>query len=206
MKVKYPQGAAGWANFPNYGNRSTASTPTVAVISNFPSASPIRLGQSLANSRLTGGTANVGGTFDFENTNTVPPGGLSSQSVLFRPDLWYLDKLKFEVQVQVWTNIPLLNIPATLTAYVGKPFSYTVEASDGPSHFSATGLPEGFSIEPSAGKSVEFPAELEIFLRKFSPRMRLRLAVWLALPCELSAEPRKSSRPRPRWLCVRGNP
>jgi hypothetical protein len=124
----------------------------VSTISGFPQASPIRLGQTLASSRLTNGTANVSGVFQFENTNTVPPGGISDQPVRFRPDLWYLDELKFNVQVQVWTNIPLINVPASLTGYVGKAFSHVVEASDGPSRFSAAGLPEGLSMDPVTGE------------------------------------------------------
>ena len=160
LKVKYPQGAVGWASFPNYGNRPTQSTPTVAVISSFPSASPIRLGQSLANSRLTGGTANVAGKFEFENTNNVPPGGTSSQSVLFRPDLWYLDELKFDVQVQVLTNIPQVTIPATLAASVGRTFSRFIEASDGPNTFTQTGLPAGLALGAATGEIRGIPAEV----------------------------------------------
>lgn len=160
LKVKYPQGAAGWDNFPNYGNRPTEPTPTVAVISNFPSASPIRLGQPLANSRLTGGTANVSGKFAFENTNTVPPGGISSQPVLFQPDLWYLDELKFDVQVQVLTNIPQVTIPATLAASVGRRFSYIVQASDGPNTFTQTGLPAGLVLGAATGEIQGIPAEV----------------------------------------------
>lgn len=160
LKVKYPQGAAGWANFPNYGNRSTEATPTVAVISNFPSASPIRLGQPLANSRLTGGTANVSGSFAFENTNTVPPGGISSQPVLFQPDLWYLDELKFDVQVQVLTNIPQVTLPASLAASVGRRFSHVVQASDGPNSFTQTGLPSGLALGATTGEIQGIPEEV----------------------------------------------
>jgi hypothetical protein len=168
LKVKYPQGAVGWANFPNYGNRPTEPTPTVAVISNFPSASPIRLGQPLANSRLTGGTANVGGTFAFENTNTVPPGGISSQPVLFRPDLWYLDELKFDVQVQVLTNIPQVTIPTTLTGAVGRRFFHAVQASDGPNTFTQSGLPAELALGATTGEIGGIPrkagtSSVEIF-------------------------------------------
>lgn len=85
LKVKFPSGAAGWANFPNYGNRSTEPAVTVSTISSFPQASPIQLGQTLASSRLTNGTANVSGVFQFENTNTVPPGEFpTSQSFSVR--------------------------------------------------------------------------------------------------------------------------
>lgn len=160
LKVKYPQGAAGWASFPNYGNRSTEATPTVAVISNFPSALPIRLGQPLANSRLTGGTANVRGTFAFENTNTVAPGGISSQPVLFQPDLWYLDELKFDVQVQVLTNIPQVTLPATLAASVGRRFFHVVQASDGPNTFTQTGLPAGLALGAATGEIQGIPEEV----------------------------------------------
>jgi len=140
----------------------------VAVISNFPSASPIRLGQSLANSRLTGGTANVAGKFEFENTNNVPPGGTSSQAVLFRPDLWYLDELKFDVQVQVLTNIPQITIPATLTASVGRTFSHFIEASDGPNTFTQTGLPAGLALGAATGEIRGVPLEVGIHVVEIS--------------------------------------
>ena len=69
----------------NYNTATT--TVTVAVnkatpsVTLAPSASPIRLGQTLASSLLSGGSASVPGTFAFSSPGTVPPLGTSTQSV-----------------------------------------------------------------------------------------------------------------------------
>ena len=157
--VKIPQVAPAWDSFRGglYDGRALGATVTMATISNFPVAYPIRQGQSLADSRLTGGTANVSGKFEFENTNTIPPPGISSQPVLFRPDLWYLDELKFDVPVQALTNIPQVNLPPKSVAYVGKRFYLKVDASDGPNTFTQTGLPPGISLGSASGEIQGIP-------------------------------------------------
>ena len=58
------------------------ATPT---ISSAPTASPINQGQTLASSTLSGGTANVGGTFAWTTPSTAPSVGTSSQGVTFTP-------------------------------------------------------------------------------------------------------------------------
>jgi hypothetical protein len=73
----------------NYNTATT--TVTVAVnkatpsVTLAPSASPIRLGQTLASSLLSSGSASVPGTFAFSSPGTVPPLGTSTQSVTFTP-------------------------------------------------------------------------------------------------------------------------
>ena len=56
-----------------------------AAITTLPAASPIRLGQTLANSILTGGLANVLGAFDFANPALQPASGSSVQQIVFNP-------------------------------------------------------------------------------------------------------------------------
>jgi hypothetical protein len=56
-----------------------------AAITTLPAASPIRLGQTLANSILTGGLANVPGAFDFANPALQPASGSSVQQIVFNP-------------------------------------------------------------------------------------------------------------------------
>lgn len=57
-------------------------TPTISVA---PTASDIVVGQTLASSILSGGTASVEGTFAFTTSATAPGVGTASQSVTFTP-------------------------------------------------------------------------------------------------------------------------
>ena len=51
-----------------------------------PEASDLTWGQSLAESSLTGGVANTDGVFDWLDDSIVPPGGISTQAVVFLPE------------------------------------------------------------------------------------------------------------------------
>jgi len=54
-------------------------------ITKWPTASTIFQGQTLASSSLTGGSADISGTFAFASPSTAPAVGTSSQSVIFTP-------------------------------------------------------------------------------------------------------------------------
>ncbi|MDA1340725.1 MAG: S8 family serine peptidase [Verrucomicrobia bacterium] len=74
---------------PNYEGSSTstlivAKAPTSVSIA--PTASSIRLGQTLADSSLNGGVASVQGSFSFTQPTLVPTLGTSSYPVKFTPD------------------------------------------------------------------------------------------------------------------------
>jgi subtilisin family serine protease len=75
----------------NDSNYEGSATDTMTIskastsISTPPSASPIRAGQSLASSFLSGGTASVAGTFAFISPGAVPELGTSPQAVTFTP-------------------------------------------------------------------------------------------------------------------------
>ena len=60
----------------------TQATPTISVA---PTASNLTIGQTLANSTLSGGTASVAGAFAFSTPATAPALGISSQGVTFTP-------------------------------------------------------------------------------------------------------------------------
>ena len=60
----------------------TQATPMISVT---PTASNITIGQTLANSTLSGGTASVAGAFAFTTPATAPALGISSQGVTFTP-------------------------------------------------------------------------------------------------------------------------
>ena len=54
-------------------------------VTQWPTASAITYGQTLASSTLSGGSASVSGTFAFTTSSTAPNAGTSSQSVTFTP-------------------------------------------------------------------------------------------------------------------------
>ena len=60
----------------------TQATPSISMA---PTASNITIGQTLANSTLSGGTASVAGTYAFTTPSTAPALGISSQGVTFTP-------------------------------------------------------------------------------------------------------------------------
>ncbi len=55
------------------------------------------------------------------------------------------------VSLSVVEPAPTISNPGTLGAQVGVPFSYQIAASNGPTAFSASGLPAGLSVNPSTG-------------------------------------------------------
>ena len=65
------------------GSLQVAQAPTTVSVA--PTASSIRLGQTLASSTLSGGSASVDGSFTFSSPDTEPGLGLSSQPVTFTP-------------------------------------------------------------------------------------------------------------------------
>jgi hypothetical protein len=73
----------------NNPNTSTAQSLTVSQatpsISGWPAASAITYGQMLVSSTLAGGTASVGGTFEWTSPTTVPGAGTQFESVNFKP-------------------------------------------------------------------------------------------------------------------------
>ncbi len=92
------------------------STPSVTE---WPTASAILHGHSLADSTLSGGTASVAGTFAFDSPTTVPPAGSYSAAVTFTPD----DTANYN-PVSGTVNVTV-NAPAAITL---DPASRTVDA------------------------------------------------------------------------------
>ena len=76
------------------------ATPTITTP---PTASIIFVGDSLANSTLSGGAASVDGTFAFTTPSTTPARGTADQSVTFTPtDGTRYNTVQFNVSVSVW--------------------------------------------------------------------------------------------------------
>ena len=81
----------GGKNYTSIGPQSVAVTiaPAQSEIAQAPTASDIILGQALSNSTLTGGTANVPGTFAWKDGTTVPAltdSQTTAYTVVFTPD------------------------------------------------------------------------------------------------------------------------
>jgi len=74
----------------NYNAVTTELDVTVAPatpnILTSPTATPIAAGKTLSSSTLNGGEASVGGAFTWENPNTAPVTGITSQSFVFTPN------------------------------------------------------------------------------------------------------------------------
>ena len=49
------------------------------------------------------------------------------------------------------TSAPTVTSPATTRAFIGVPFTYAITGTNGPSSFSATGLPAGLVLDPATG-------------------------------------------------------
>lgn len=67
-------------------SRSFFVNQAVPVIITGPEASDLIWGQSLADSTLSGGAADADGRFDWLDDSIVPPGGVSTQTVVFLPE------------------------------------------------------------------------------------------------------------------------
>jgi len=88
-------------------------TPTISVL---PTASDINLGQTLASSSLTGGSASVGGTFSFTDSSVIPTEGTYSASVTFTPnDTVNYNTVITNVNVTVMTSTPTDTTPPVIT-------------------------------------------------------------------------------------------
>ena len=97
-------------------------TPTVSV---WPTASSLAIGQTLASSTLSGGTASVGGSFAWTTSSTVPAVGTASQSVTFTPtDSTNYSSVTGTASVTT-TGVTLGGISSAVSGVTVKPGSYS---------------------------------------------------------------------------------
>ena len=101
--VYYLIGSNGWGStYAGWPTQPYSLAPTLTpVISNWPSASPITYGQALSNSVLSGGSADVDGSFAWTTPTDVPPVGTNSYSVTFSP-------VNADTYQTVSTNVPVV--------------------------------------------------------------------------------------------------
>ncbi len=105
------------------------TTPTVTA---WPTASAITFGQTLASSKLSGGSASVAGNFAFTTSSTAPGVGTASQSVTFTPtSATDYNNVKGSVNVTVNSvNAPkLTSLSPASTIPEGSGFTLTVNGS-----------------------------------------------------------------------------
>ena len=101
--VYYLIGSNGWGStYAGWPTQPYSLAPTLTpVISSWPSASPITYGQALSNSVLSGGSADVDGSFAWTTPTNVPPVGTNSYSVTFSP-------VNADTYQTVSTNVPVV--------------------------------------------------------------------------------------------------
>jgi len=137
----------------NYNTVSGSVVVTVnkatATVTNWPTASVISYGQTLASSTLVGGTASVSGTFAFTTPATAPPAGTASQSVTFTPtDTTDYDTVTGLVSVTVNKATATVTLGNLSQTYTGSPLSAT--ATTTPAGLTVNFTYNGSSTAPTA--------------------------------------------------------
>jgi hypothetical protein len=90
------------------------ATPTIKVS---PSVTNITYGQSLISSNLTGGTADVSGTFTFTTPSTIPNAGAANQTVIFTPtDIANYNTATANILVTVDKVTPTITTPPSASS------------------------------------------------------------------------------------------
>jgi alpha-tubulin suppressor-like RCC1 family protein len=122
-------GNVDWNAAPNVTNTFTVSK-IVPVITTWPTASYIILGQTLASSTLSGGISSVAGLFAFTEPATVPSEGTAAQNVTFTPtDSANYITVTGSVEVSVLSP-PIITVqPVNAVVTVGQAVSLSVSNS-----------------------------------------------------------------------------
>ncbi len=130
--------ACGGGNGGSTGGGTTKTTPTVTA---WPTASTITVGQTLASSTLSGGTASVSGTFAWTTASTSPSAGTASESVTFTPtDTTDYYTVTGSVSVTVNKITPTVTVtPASASVLAPQSLSVTVTVSGGTGTATPTG-------------------------------------------------------------------
>ena len=102
----------------------TVAPATPSIITS-PTATPIAAGQTLSSSILDGGAASVDGTFTWENPNTAPETGTTTQNFVFTPnDTTNYTSTTGTVSVTVNKATPTVTSPPSAAAITyGQPLS-----------------------------------------------------------------------------------
>jgi len=135
----------------------------VPMVRVWPTASPITYGQTLSNSVISGGSANVPGVFRWKNSGLRPNAGVAPQTVVFyptQPDTY--GEISGDIQLEVRKGMPVLSwIPNPLPNLVHpNPISAA--------QLKATStLPGAFQYNPPLGSVL--PVGTHTLVATFSP-------------------------------------
>jgi hypothetical protein len=124
------------------------------AILSWPNSSTLIRGQSLSESALEHGFADVPGTFAFSAPGLIPNVGTAPQRVTFTPsDLgrYSVVSTDIDVSVDVESNPPVITSPKSAAGIINKPFAYKIRGTNNPASFNVTGLPAGLSLNSSSG-------------------------------------------------------
>jgi len=143
-------------------------TPTITAA---PTASAITYGQTLASSTLSGGSADVAGSFAWTTPSTAPAVGTSVQNVTFTPtDSVNYNSAATSVSVTVNqapppppTGLVITSDRAAVSINLGASFSHQITASGSPTSFGAIRLPTGLKINAKTGLISGKPTKVGTF-------------------------------------------
>jgi subtilisin family serine protease len=137
------------ANYQGLATNTLTVGKATPVVTTAPSATAITYGQTLASSVLSGGAANVPGTFSFTTPTTAPAAGSSSQSVTFTPT----DGTNYSTAV---TNASVTVNKATASLIIGN----LAQGYDGTARaVSVTTTPPGLAVSVTYNGSPTPPVE-----------------------------------------------
>ena len=143
-------------------------TPTITAA---PTASAITYGQTLASSTLSGGSADVAGSFAWTTPSTAPAVGTSVQNVTFTPtDSVNYNSAATSVSVTVNqapppppTGLVITSDRAAVSINLGASFSHRIAASGSPTSFGAIRLPPGLKLTAKTGLISGKPTKVGVF-------------------------------------------
>ena len=143
-------------------------TPTITAA---PTASAITYGQTLASSTLSGGSADVAGSFAWTTPSTAPAVGTSVQNVTFTPtDSVNYNSAATSVSVTVNqapppppTGLVITSDRAAVSINLGASFSHQITASGSPTSFGAIRLPTGLKLNAKTGLISGKPTKVGTF-------------------------------------------
>ena len=125
----------------------SAGNKTTPKVTAWPTAGIIYIGQTLASSVLTGGTASVAGTFDWTTPTIAPPVGADAEGVTFTPtDTTSYNTVAGSVTVTVNSGTRVLTVSANSQ-------SRTYGAANPALTYAVTGFVNGDTIAVVSGKA-----------------------------------------------------
>ena len=140
----------------------TISKNTPSIIS-YPTASPINDGEILQTSGLSGGSANVVGSFRWASPTIVPAVGTSSQRVIFIPaNSSQYSELSLSINVSV-VGLAISSDLSSVSLRQGSNYFYQIMTTGSPTSFQATGLPKGLSVNRTTGRISGVPSQTGTF-------------------------------------------